>query len=109
MRVSKRQLKRIIKEEKSKIMEQSYGGYDSIVEEVMQEISTYREELSAGGGDYDAHRQEAVEAGREGIEVDIIIPHLSSVLPHVWDETLDEMARILYRDIAAEWLAQEGL
>ena len=109
MKVSKRQLKRIIKEEKSKIMEQNHGGYDSIVEEVMQEISTIREELSAGGGDYDAHKREAIEVGREGIEVDIIIPHLSSVLPHVWDETIDEMARLLYRDIAAEWLVQEGL
>jgi len=109
MKITKRQLRRIIKEEKQKLQEGNFGGYDSIVEEVMQEISTYREELSAGGGDYDAHRREAVEAGREAIEVEIIIPHLTSMLPHVWDETIDEMARILYRDVSAEWLSQEGL
>ena len=109
MKITKRQLRRIIKEEKAKLLEAapgSFGGYDSIVEEVFQEISTYFEEARGGGGDPDTEKARAIETAREAVKADVIWSRLEEALPGLWDEAYDRVSEILYNEIAEEWHMQ---
>jgi len=103
MKITKRQLRRIIKEEKAKLQEANFGGYDSIIEEVMQELNTYYAEVSSGG-DHDRNKMDAIENAREATIADVIWPRLEEQFGDLWDNTLYDMSEILFRDVSKEWL-----
>ena len=108
MKITKRQLKRIIKEEKRKILEQAPLPGNGLIEEVMQELNLVHEEESRGGGDPSENRWNTIEMSREGIKGDIIWPRLETALPDVWDETISEMADVLFEAIANEWMETDA-
>ncbi len=107
MIITKNHLRRIIKEEKVKLNEADFGGYDNIVEEIFQELSVYLEEARFSSGDPDMNKQKAIEVGSEAIKADIIWPRLEGALPGIWDEAYYDMAEVLYKQVAEEWLLQQ--
>ena len=103
MKITRKQLRRIIREEHSRIIEAapgSFGGYDSIVEEIFQELSSHFEE--AGRENKDG----VIEFSRDAVISDVIWPRLEEALPGLWDELYQSMADTLYMEVAREWHMQ---